>query len=442
MSCFHVELGAEKSLSFYSIAKERRKWESFMKIVQVNTVAGVGSVGRICVDLYDTLLKSGHEPYVAIGRGKLGDRLAGYEIGNKVDFGCHVMKNFFQGKSGFGSAKVTREFVAWLEQIKPNVIHLHNIHGFYLQTEILFDYLKKADIPVVWTLHDCWPFTGHCAYFDYIGCKKWSLGGCDNCKVHAKVYPYALFKDNSQWNYCAKREAYTGVKNLTIVTPSHWLAGLVKKSILKEYPVKVIPNGINLEVFCPGASEKERKKTYTVLGVANRWEERKGLVYFEKLAKTLPDTYKIKLVGVDKRLARKLRKKYKDGKITPICRTENVGQLAQLYREADVYVNPTLEDNFPTTNLEALACGTPVVTFATGGSGESLTEACGIVIPKGADGILTDKIRFVCEEKPFSVQACRARALAFDRNARYKDYISLYQEAAKKQAIFAIGSDL
>lgn len=414
-----------------------------MKIVQINTVSGVGSVGRICVDLYDTLLKTGHEPYIAVGRGKLDKRFNGYEIGNKADFGCHVMKNFFQGKAGFGSAKVTEKLIAWLRQVKPNVIHLHNIHGFYLQTELLFAYLKEADIPVVWTLHDCWPFTGHCAYFDYVGCKKWCQGGCHNCKVHAKVYPYALFKDNTEWNYRVKKEAYTGVKNLTIVTPSHWLAELVRKSFLKEYPVKVIPNGINLDVFSPGnKTGSDGQQTHTVLGVANRWEERKGLVYFEQLAEALPDNYRIKLVGVDKRQARQLRKKYKGGKITPICRTANVGELAQIYREADVYVNATLEDNFPTTNLEALACGTPVITFATGGSGESLSAECGIIVPKGDLKALKDKIRFVCEQKPFTMQACRARALAFDRNARYKDYISLYQEVARKQAIFAIGSDL
>ncbi len=414
-----------------------------MKIVQINTVSGVGSVGRICVDLYDTLQKQGHEAYIAVGRGTLDERLKGYKIGNTWDFGCHVLKNFFQGKAGFGSAGVTKKLITWLEEQKPNVIHLHNIHGFYLQTEMLFDYLKKADVPVVWTLHDCWPFTGHCAYFDYIGCSKWALGGCETCKVHAKVYPYALFKDNTAWNYRAKKEAYTGVKNLTIVTPSHWLADLVKQSFLKEYPVRVIPNGINLEVFRPDVKQAPGEtQSYTILGVANRWEERKGLVYFEWLAEALPKQYKIKLVGVDKRQEKMLRKKYKNGKITPITRTANVGQLAQLYREADVYVNATLEDNFPTTNLEALACGTPVVTFATGGSGEALTDACGVVVEKGNLEKLQEQIRFVCEQTPFTEQACRARALAFDRMARYRDYISLYQEVAKKQTIFAFEADL
>lgn len=420
-----------------------------MKIVQINTVSGVGSVGRICVDLYDTLQKTGHEPYIAIGRGELNTRFQGYKIGNTWDFGCHVMKNFFQGKSGFGSAKVTENLIAWLRRVKPHVIHLHNIHGFYLQTELLFAYLKEADIPVVWTLHDCWAFTGHCAYFDYIGCEKWCQGGCYDCKVHAKVYPYALFKDNTEWNYKAKKEAYTGVKNLTIVTPSHWLAELVKKSFLKDYPVVVIPNGINLDVFSPGEKAGGRTTApeikaggHTILGVANRWEERKGLKYFEQLAERLPDNYVIKLVGLDKRQAKQLKKKYKNKKLIPITRTANVGELAQLYREADVYVNATLEDNFPTTNLEALACGTPVVTFATGGSGESLTEACGVVVPKGDFDLLVDRVRFVCEQKPFAMQACRARALAFDRTARYKEYIALYQEVAKKQAIFAIKDEM
>ncbi len=420
-----------------------------MKIVQINTVTGVGSIGRICVDLYDTLQKCGHEAYIAYGRGGSDSRFQNYKIGNTWDFGCHVMKNFFQGKSGFGSAGVTKKLIKWLEEIKPNVIHLHNIHGFYLQTEMLFAYLKKVDIPVVWTLHDCWSFTGHCAYFDYIGCQKWCQGGCYDCKVHAKAYPYALFKDNTEQNYRVKREAYTGVKNLTIVTPSQWLAQLVKKSFLKEYPVKVIPNGINLDVFTPGDGEPSAKADacgiqdkYAVLGVANRWEERKGLVYFEKLAERLPDNYKITLVGVDKKQAKQLAKKYKNGKLTPITRTANAGQLAQLYRDADVYVNATLEDNFPTTNLEALACGTPVVTFATGGSGESLSDTCGIVVPKGDFDMLSEKIRFVCEQKPFTLQACRARALGYDRNARYKDYIALYQEIAKKQAVFAIDRDL
>ncbi len=397
-----------------------------MKIVQINTFCGVGSVGRICVDLYDVLDREGHEPYIAIGRGKLPEHIRGFKNGTLWDFGWHVMKNFFQGKAGFGSAKTTKKLIAWLEEVKPDIIHLHNIHGFYLQTELLFDYLKKSDAAVIWTLHDCWTFTGHCAYFDYIGCDKWQQG-CEKCKVHATAYPYALFKDNTKWNYAAKKAAYTGVPNLTIVTPSRWLADMVKKSYLKDYQVEIIPNGINLDVFKPAHQAGKDNEMHVILGVANIWEERKGLVYFEQLAEKMPEGYVIKLVGVNDRQEKQLRKKFPDGKILPVKRTKNVDELAQLYREADVYVNATMEDNFPTTNLEALACGTPVVTFRTGGSPESLDEKCGIVVPKGdVDGLLA-AIRKVCEEKPFAGEDCRNKALAYGRNERYMQYISLYE---------------
>nr|MBQ8253562.1 glycosyltransferase [Lachnospiraceae bacterium] len=401
-----------------------------MKIVQINTFCGVGSVGRICVDLYDVLGREGHEPYIAVGRGKLPEHIRGFKNGNLWDFGWHVMKNFFEGKAGFGSKRATKKLIAWLTEVKPDVIHLHNIHGFYLQTEMLFDYLKQSDAAVIWTLHDCWTFTGHCAYFDYIGCDKWQQG-CEKCKVHATAYPYALFKDNTKWNYAAKKKAYTGVPNLTIVTPSRWLADMVKKSYLKDYPVEVIPNGINLDVFCPadeaGEADKEPKEVHSILGVANIWEERKGLVYFEQMAEKLPEGYVIRLVGVNDRQEKQLKKKFPDGKIRPIKRTKNVKQLAQLYREADVYVNATMEDNFPTTNLEALACGTPVVTFRTGGSPESLGEKCGIVVPKGDVDALTSAVRKVCEEKPFDRKDCRQKALEYGRDERYMQYISLYE---------------
>lgn len=413
------------------------KWEKFMKIVEVNTICGAGSTGRICVDLYETLSAKGHEPYIAVGRGGLPPGIEGYQIGNKADFLCHVMKNFTQGKAGFGSKKATRRFIDWLGQIRPDIIHLHNIHGFYLQVELLFAYLKEADIPVVWTLHDCWPFTGHCAYFDYAQCERWreDSGGCHDCPIHRSAYPYAIFKDNTVWNYAQKRRVFGGVSNLTIVTPSHWLAGLVGQSFLKEYDRVVIPNGINLENFKPLSAAQLKKKAKqregyshkTVLGVANRWEPRKGLTYFEKLADRLGSNYTIELIGLDQMQTRQMRKKYPTGKILPIDRTANVELLASIYRTADVYVNATLEDNFPTTNLEALACGTPVVTFDTGGSPESVDSSCGIVVPKGDIDALEAAVRNICEQKPFSEEACRNRALLYGRQDRYTEYLHLYE---------------
>jgi glycosyltransferase involved in cell wall biosynthesis len=260
------------------------------------------------------------------------------------------------------------------------------------------------------------------------------------------AYPYAIFKDNTRWNFAAKKQAYTGVPNLTIVTPSHWLAGLVKQSFLQDYPVAVIPNGINLEQFAPSetpdgsaqeqpasaamsggkGTEQPAPGKKLVLGVANQWEERKGLPFFLWLVENLPENYVVELVGLNKRQYRRLKKQFPNERLIPITHTKNVQELAALYRAADVYVNATLEDNFPTTNLEALACGTPVITFATGGSVESVTDTCGVIVPKGDKRRLLEAVRNVAEKQPFRAEDCRAQALNYDRKDRYTEYVALY----------------
>lgn len=397
-----------------------------MKIVQVNTVCGTGSVGRIVVDLYKTSQARDYKCYVAYGRGSAPADIEGYLIGNKKDFYFHVLRNFFRGESGFGSKNVTKRFLAWLDEVKPDVIHLHNIHGFYLQVEDLFAYLKKREVKVIWTLHDCWPFTGHCAYFDYAQCDKWK-DGCHHCKQHRKAYPYAIFKDNSKKAYLNKKSAFLGVKDLTIVTPSEWLKEIVKQSFLGEYPVVVIPNGIDLKQFCPTeyTGDLISKEKKIVLGVANIWETRKGLSYFEKLVNTLPKEYQIVLVGVSKAQKKQLSSKYPQDRMVLIERTSNVSELAAIYTRADVYVNFTLEDNFPTTNLEALACGTPVVTFDTGGSKESLDESCGVVVPKHDFDTAVAGIKEVCEGTP-KKRECLARAAMYAKEVRFAEYMDLY----------------
>lgn len=405
-----------------------------MKILQVNTVVRGSSVGRIMADLYRVIEASGNEARMAVGREPWLKEYEGILIGSKKDFYLHVMKNFFQGESGFGSEEVTKKFLAWVDQEKPDLIHLHNIHGFYLQVELLFDYIKKRKIPVVWTLHDCWSFTGHCAYYDFAACDKWKTG-CNTCVHHAKVYPYALFKDNTIASYARKRKAFCGVENLTIVTPSRWLKEQVAQSFLKEYPVKVIPNGVDLELFCPKThktdntgeiSAESGERTRIILGVANIWELRKGLVYFEKLAKDLPEDYKIQLIGVNKKQKKELNKKY-GGRIIAMERTSSPKELAEAYRNASVFVNATLEDNFPTTNLEALACGTPVVTYATGGSGEAVTEETGIVVQRANYDALYDAV-VKAAGGIFDSGACRKRAEEFEKNTRYREYLKLYGE--------------
>lgn len=398
------------------------------KIVQINTVCGSGSTGRIMAELYEISEQRGNENYCIYGRGKAPKDVVSMCIGSKIDFYMHVLKNFFLGGSGFGSKGQTRELVKWLKDLKPDVIHLHNIHGFYLNVEILFAYLKEADVKVIWTLHDCWPFTGHCAFFDYAGCNKWKKG-CIKCAYHRSSYPYALFKDNAENAYLRKEAAFTGVKDLTIVTPSKWLGQLVRQSFLKEYPVKIIPNGINLEKFKP--TEGQIKDVYRnkkiILGVANVWEKRKGLTYFERLAQELPENYQVVIVGVSKSQKRRLRSKYDKRKLLPITRTENIEQLAALYTRADVFVNATLEDNYPTTNMEAQACGTPVITFQTGGSPESVPAACGMVVPKGNYRALFDAV-LQMTKKEKQTEMCLMMCDRYDQIICFEEYMKLYEE--------------
>lgn len=416
-----------------------------MKIVQINTVVGTGSVGRIAAHLYEMSIANGIQASVGYGRGQAPEGMQAIKIGSKPDMYCHVARNFFLGESGFGSAHKTRAFLAKLDEIQPDLLHLHNIHGFYLQIEMLFSYIKSKKIPVVWTLHDCWPMTGHCAYFDYAKCEKWKTG-CHQCEQQRSAYPYALFKDNSIQNYKRKKAAFTGVENLTVVTPSKWLCSKVKESFLQEYPVVIIPNGINTELFRPRTEEALLQKGYKttrahthtieILGVANIWESRKGLDYFKVLAERLPENYHITLVGLS---AQQIRSFYTNAdmkqKVTAVTRTESQEELAKLYAKADVYVNTTLEDNFPTTNLEALACGTPVITFATGGSPEAIEgDGCiGRVVPQGDAVVLSQAIQQMTEQiKP--VESCVKRAGQYEAKICFQQYIDLYRSILETTA--------
>lgn len=393
-----------------------------MKIAQINTVCGNGSVGRITVDIYHALQKAGWDGKIFYGRRTAPEAVNAEKTGSDADMGFHVLSTFFTGTHGFASKKQTKELIRKLKAYDPDLIHLHNVHGFYLNVEMLFSYLKECGKPVIWTLHDCWSFTGHCAYFDYAQCDRWKTG-CESCPQHKNTYPYALFKDASKENYARKKEAFTGVKGLTIVTPSRWLAGLVKESFLKDYPVKVIPNGIDLSRFTPKEHPKSEK--HLILGTANVWDQRKGLIYLEQLSRMLdPSKYEVAAAGV----SAKQKKKLPPG-MTGIEHTKNIEELVELYSRASVFVNPTLEDNFPTTNLEALACGTPVITFETGGSVESVDETCGRIVPAKDMTALKEAVIEICEKTEGMRADCRKRALLYDKYDRFGEYLNLYEES-------------
>lgn len=344
--------------------------------------------------------------------------------------GLHVLATFFRGEHGFASGRQTRRLIQKIRQWDPDVIHLHNIHGFVLQVELLFEYLKASGKPAVWTLHDCWPYTGHCAFYDFTGCKGWE-SGCQNCREYKNTYPYALFKNRTKRNYIRKREAFTGVPNLTLAVPSVWLQKELKRSFLRNYPVRVIPNGIDRKQFCPTDRGLRERLGYSgkfvLLGVANVWERRKGLSYLLQLAEKLPEDCRMVLVGLSKKQQKKL-----PGNVLGLGRTSSAEELAEYYTMADVFVNATLEDNFPTTNLEALACGTPVITFDTGGSPESLDESCARVVKKGD---LEALLQAVLQEQkePKTREACLKRAEQYEKEDRFQEYVELYHELAGRR---------
>lgn len=398
-----------------------------LKILQINTVCGSGSVGRIAVDIYHTLEKNGDKGMIAYGRRTAPEGIRAFRFGSPLDMGAHVLSTFFRGEHGFASGRQTKRLIGRIRKWNPDVIHLQNIHGFVLQVEILFAYLKEAGKPVVWTLHDCWPYTGHCAFYDYTACEGWKTG-CRACREYQRTYPYALFRNHTIQNYERKRTAFTGVADLTIVTPSRWLAGEVKQSFLKEYPVQVIPNGIDRKCFRPVKSLLRQRLglegRFVILGVANVWERRKGLEYFVKLSGRLSEEYKVILIGLSKKQIKSLPEN-----IIGLERTSSAEDLAEYYSMADVFVNATLEDNFPTTNLEALACGTPVITFNTGGSPESVDESCGQVVPKGDTEALIKAIRQE-REAPRQSESCLKRAERYEKYDRFREYVELYHRLA------------
>lgn len=414
-----------------------------MKILFINEVCGITSTGRITCELADKLTAEGHECRIAYGRkGQVPERWQHYgvRIGGDWDVRLHALQTRLFDLCGFGSAAPTRRFLAWADTFDPDLIWIHNLHGYYIQVELLFAWLKsRPQTPVRWTLHDCWAFTGHCTYFSYAACEQWK-SGCTRCS-QLRSYPKCVGLANVRKNYERKKAAFTGAPNLTLLTPSRWLADLVKQSFLKEYPVEVHYNDINTSIFKPSPSNFRQQyglqDKIVLLGVANVWDERKGLLDFIRLAGMLDDRFALVLVGLKpaqiKQIGRMLpgcrqivqeesgvvtygpqatdekcveiplRPVQESRVVEPgvenlyqaltgaayagtvqqplpmaihslICvpRTHNAQQLAKVYTAANWLLNPTREDNYPTVNLEAQACGTRVLTYRTGGAPETI----------------------------------------------------------------------
>lgn len=368
-----------------------------MKVLMINVVCGIRSTGRICTDLAADFEAKGDQVIIAYGREtvpKEHDRHA-VRIGSETGVRCNALSARFFDNDGFCAHRATKEFLDWADTYDPDLLWLHNLHGYYLDIEQLFTWIKsRPSMKVKWTLHDCWSFTGHCAYFSFAKCEKWR-DGCHDC-AQKRAYPTSFLLDRSKENYQKKKAAFTGVRDMTLITPSNWLAGLVKQSFLKAYPVEVHYNRINTSIFKPTPSDfRERyhlKNKKIVLGVASTWEKRKGLDDFIKLSTMLDNEYVVVLVGLTEKQIQEIPKR-----ILGIRATNSAKELAMIYTAADVFLNPTYEDNYPTVNLEAKACGTPVVTYNTGGSPESVEADC-VFEPGDLEGAAA-KIIELCEKR-------------------------------------------
>lgn len=392
-----------------------------MKILFISANWGRGGPGGVVKDLYSYMESCGEECWFAYARGKTPDGVRSIRIGSRLTVAGHVCLALCFDSCGFHSAAATRAFVREIDRLRPDVINLHNIIGFSLHVGILFDYLRGAGIPVVWTVHDCWPFTGHCIFYDDVGCDKWRKA-CGRCPARLE-YPPSLLLDFSERNLRKKKKLLSGIPFMELVTPSRWLAEVIGETYLDNYPLRVINNGIDLQLFKPTASSLRQQYGLMgkkiVLGVASVWAMRKGLDSFVRLSRMLdPAVFSIVLIGVSARQ----RKRLPSG-ILALPRTKSASELAQWYSAADVFVNPTLADNYPTVNLEALACGTPVITYETGGSPERITRSNGCAVRKG-------DLAALCE----AIETCNLKADGFltdlrllDRTARFEEYRELFQ---------------
>ena len=404
-----------------------------MRIIHINSTFNKGSTGRIVFDIHTLLKNQNISSKVFYGRfQKNNSDINVHYIGGIITNFLHLLITRLFDLHGRGSLIYTFNLIKRIKKYKPDIIHLHNIHGYYLNYPIFFDFLKSSNIKVVWTFHDAWPFTGHCAYFDFSNCNKWKTQ-CSSCP-ELKSYPKSIGVDNSYNNYNLKKQKFTSLDNkqLTIVSPSKWLKEKVNLSFLSKFNSIVINNGINLSIFKPTDSNFRTKynliDSFLILGVANSWTRRKGLNFFVELSKIIPDNFKIILIGLNSNQMKEI-----PSSIIGISSINNPNELAKIYTAVDVYVNPTLEDNFPTTNLESLACGTPVITFDTGGCGEVVNKSNGFVLKnKNTEDLFLSIKEISNKPEGFYRENCiKTIENHFDKNIRYLDYLNLYKNIIK-----------
>lgn len=407
-------------------------------LLQINPVLRVNtSTGRIMQEIGELAMQHGWRSCIAYSKGRDGIMSCQSEVipvGNKWSTIWHGLETRLFDRHGLASNEATRLFVKQIQELKPDVIHIHNIHGYFLNYQILFDFLAQSNIPVIWTVHDCWLYTGHCYYYSYAGCNKWQTG-CGHCP-QKREFPASWLIDRSHQNYEDKKQAFTSLPldQLTIVPVSEWIREEMQYSFFRNNQFHVIHNGINTNIFNIYNPEQVKQKyglngKHILLGVASIWSREKGFDDCIQMADLLHPDEMLVLVGVRPEQQKKLKKN-----MLGIPRTENIHQLAELYAAADAFINPTWQDNYPTVNLEAIACGTPVVTYRTGGSIEAITDQTGFIVPQGNVKEMLEAARLISQRgKAYYQQPCRTYALEnFRKEDRYQDYLDLYDKLTER----------
>lgn len=402
------------------------------KLIQINTVCNT-STGKIMGDIQREAVLRGYDTLSFVGRRKPFTDVPCVKFGNPISFWSHVALNTVFDKQGYGSYFAAKKLIQQIRKKQPDIIHLHNLHGYYLHVPMLFQYLKNEfKGNVFWTFHDCWPFTGHCPYFTMAGCEKWKTQ-CSHCPNKTK-YPISFFLDASKQNYEEKKKMFGGIKNLTILTPSNWMKDLVEDSFLKEKQVYVTPNGIDIHTFSY-KRDKEVLKKYQIpvnkkilLGVANIWDERKGLNDFIRLSGHLSDDYQIVLAGLNKNQIKKLPKK-----ILGIMKTENQKELAAIYSGAEIFINPSREESFSLVTVEAFACGTPVIVLNTSAVKELVCDRNGIVLSSTDVKSYLEAIRKI-EIGNYNRKDVASCAEKYDYHKTASDILDLYEKVMQRES--------
>ena len=386
-------------------------------LLQINTTSNWGSTGRIAENIGLAAMEAGWESLIAYGRMHTPSKSETLCTTRRTEVYAHYAAARAFDREGLCSPLAAGRLIRYIREIRPDVVHIHNIHGHWMNYRILFEYLNEAAVPVVWSTHDCWPITGHCYHFVHSGCDKWATG-CSHCG-HSDA-----FVDRSERNYNLKKSLFCAAELYPVVA-SKWLEGVYGRSFLGEKKISVIPNGIDTRIFRP-CGEEAADGSFTIIGVATAWSDAKGLGDYARLASRLPEDCHIILVGLDPERGRAL-----PSNVTCIAKTQNQAELARLYSSADVLLSLSYAESFGLTVAESFACGTPAIVYDNTAQPEHITPETGAVVPTGDIDALLARIQEFRDIgfKAAHTQDCRDRAVTYyDSKANFRKYIELYND--------------